>query len=141
MTRPLIPPARLLRIQKFVETTGMPDRCIFLLWSDGSQSEIGEVVNIYTEDTKPDGTPNILNCRMHMIPSSAQHETEDAEIITADATLHVPLNTPINNKNMVKILSRWGNTFTPQIYTIIGGFMPNATDITLHIKLATNTLD
>lgn len=109
------------------QTEHMFDLCAVLAYSAGTLNE-------YNEADAPTYTQTALvSCGLDMRPSSERHGA-DMTTIQYDATLRLPIGTPVEETSRIKILGRFEEMISPLIYEIVSPIQRGPSGIRLVLR-------
>lgn len=119
----------LARMRK-TQTDAMLDECVVMSFAEGTRNEFNEA-----DDPTYTDSESIL-CGLDMRPSSERHNA-DMTAIQFDATLRLPINTPLKETDRIRIISRFGLYPGELIYEIASPVQRGPSGIRVILKKVT----
>lgn len=116
-----------LTAMREAQTDHMLDSCAILTYAEGTRNEFNEAdAPTYTE-----GAP--VECGLDMRPGSRRFGGE-MTVIQYDATLRLPLHTPVTEKDHIRILSRFGEMHDTLDYEIVSPIQRGPSGMRIYLR-------
>lgn len=108
----------------------MLDTCVRLVYTEGAADAYGKpVVSHVAGDT--------LACGFH--PSNSREALDGAEVVLTDGALRLPVGTPMDARDRIRLTRRYGATLsTPYEFEIVGEPLRGPSALVLSLARLTN---
>ena len=110
------------------EQTGhMLDMCVILTYAEGTLNEFNEADAPTFTESAP------VECGLDMRPSSRRFG-EEMTVIQYDATLRLPLHTPVTEKDHIRVVSRFAEFHDTLDYEIVSPIQRGPSGIRIYVR-------
>lgn len=118
--------SRELSEMREAQTGHMMDTCIISRYS-AVQNTVGEMIATYTDDAAA------IICGLEM-KSGFERKGSENTVVVYDAIIRLPITTTINQRDRIKILTRFDETISSYVYEIVSPIQRGASGIRILAK-------